>query len=370
MKKIIGVLCIVLSIPFFAVGGLAAANQPVPVLGPLLGYDPSAEHQVSQPSSSSAEFYTDDDFGEETSEPDDSWMDDILGETGASSAEDGDDVIQADDGSVSPTQSATTKASEFMEALKVVATTDLFKDHFTFVSTTYIDGDYVAILRFPDDSEFTITESPDDGIYIENVFSIQSSVTLDEYDMITDREAHMAYVYEAVMQALGKNVGVGAEEYNTLVSENPLFPRIDEDPVFDGVKSIIASKTLTSDNFNLTITDLVPEEFFISGRLLLSLKNSTAATLPGQTEIDPASGSAANSESNEDLGSSPTQDSGTSEDDTSTSEEQATGESSESEEGSPSGQTSEEDQQHSSSNQQSGDSKNNPRAGNKSLQDS
>lgn len=366
MKKFIGALCVILSLPFFTVGVLAATNMPIPFLGPLLGYNPTKSSSSPSSSASSAssasledDFYSDDDpLSDSGPAPDGN---------DASSVDSADDVIHSDDDDDTTSgQSVTSEtSSEFMKALEVVASTVLFKDRFTFVPATYVDGDYVAMMRFPDDSEFTVTESQTDGIYIENVFSIQSSITLDEYDILTDREAHMAYVYETVMQALGKNVGVGAEEYNTIIVDDPLFPAIETEPVFDNVKDTISSKTLSSDNFNLTITDLVPDEFFISGRLLLSLKNSTSATIQGQSSST-SEDSETSSAAGDDDGVSSSQIEETSSSTSSESEKDDTS----SIAGSSSASSSSKDQNTSAQSQSGQDSKNNPRAGNRALQGS
>jgi hypothetical protein len=283
-KKIAGFLCIILSLPFLSVGTMAAMNMPIPIIGDLVGYNPNAsEEEVTELTESEfddSDFYEEDpglteeeQFGEETLPSDD-----------------GPIPIEDEEDPFGGSQISTSGYSDFMNALEAVSTSDMFISQYTLGTPALVDGNYIAILTFTDGSEYTVTESQVDGIFAESVISIQSSATAEEYTTYTGRESLMGIVYEAIMQALGKPVGEGATEFNSSLESDSLFPAVTTDPPFAEVTELIADKMISSNNFNLTLTGVTKEEFFITGRILLALKNSTAtgpATIADDDDMIP-----------------------------------------------------------------------------------
>lgn len=301
VKKIIGILCVILSLSCFSVSALAVLEKPVPILGPLVGYEPGNEEDEVPEDDLGDEFT---DLGGESStppadesssssegeeDPFDFGSSSADGSTSSSSSEES--VINPDDdeGGTKPNGSATGSAmTSFMKKLEAVSTSEMFMSQYKFASTDMTDP-ATCYLNFPNDASFIVTESKGTGVIkVETEIVINSSVTEDAIDMVYGKEALLQVIYEAISQAQGRDVGVGADEFKRLVNGQKLLT-MPTPATFEGVKTSLKEGIIDTEKFTIEVKGVSVMEFGVTAQLAMTLKETTATGVGGGEDTSSSS---------------------------------------------------------------------------------
>ncbi len=267
LRQIAGVLSMVVGLGPGAVTYLAATNQPVPILGPLVGYMPDGVISTSDPlrdlPTSTDPSSTPDGLPEVSSDP-------------SSSDASIPEVLDGSEGEgvLIPPAPTITPDSGYADALVDLIMQPEYADKgITATKTASSDPEQVILNLIG--YTYEVLYLTDGTTVISYDFKFTNAMSTEELQSVIEAESKgFPLVYRMVKESFGEAIIDGQDDYVTLVNGSSLFPVLNP-PTFDELSNQLKDFSFDTDVFTMELVGLNKSiEGQLTGQIRMTIRPS------------------------------------------------------------------------------------------------